>query len=176
MNLRLTSLVLLLLVSLGAERPSAYIRVAAPDPIYVQFPGVTGPVTIKGFTGWIGLNSWSFGAATSNGLLLPAIRTPSQFTKLVDATTPIFLQHFFNRQPFKGTTKIDAVLPGRSLEEIQLLDAVVLQDNSAGSPGRNEETIALSYDAIQYCYTPQNRTGPMGKPVCTSWNYKSHSP
>ncbi|MBV8284049.1 MAG: hypothetical protein JO175_05315, partial [Candidatus Eremiobacteraeota bacterium] len=86
----------------GAQTPKTGGRLTSGVDAVLQVPGVPGSVKgPNGQPGWIELTSYDFQALGSN------TRQTSwkfSFTKNLDATSPIFTQHFQTGTPFQGAS------------------------------------------------------------------------
>jgi type VI protein secretion system component Hcp len=167
----------------------AVLACAAASPratsslVLLNVPTIKGSVTTKGYEGWIGLQSYSV------GVTVPAPRTGGgggaggkpvasllQISKPVDETSPLFAQAYFSGKPFAGATKLYVVLQNApdttAPVQIELRDVVVESDSTAAGGNAPNETISLSYDAIQYCAPPVTGT----QLICKSYNFKLNTP
>jgi type VI protein secretion system component Hcp len=137
----------------------------AVEFVYLQVPGVKGPVTTPGCTGCIDLESYQWGGARATG----AAFTPQQLqiVKRADATSPIFSKHLSAGLPFTGTTKLEVVQPGtvKPYLVFQFTNVYTTSISWSTSGDAPTETIQFVYGGLEICYTPQRG----GTSNCASW-------
>ena len=138
---------------------------AAPQHIsemLLNLPGVKGESTVPGFTGWIELQEYAYGAELKNA---HGETVPLTVTKLVDSTSPILGEHYSTQEPFRGkTTMLVRVLyrgESKTLIKLEVEDAVVVSDKQWWSGQDLLETVKFSYRSFVSCIEPAQS--------CISW-------
>ena len=137
----------------SAAQPHAVVSLA-----YLEVPGVNGNGGNDLPDDAIVLNSYAFSTqTTTNG---PALST-IQVSKPLDATSPVFSDHYFKNQPFHGTSKITILQQGAAktvvVAQIELANLSVVADTLGASTGSGaSETLTFSYTAFQDCVSGGN--------------------
>lgn len=165
------------------------------NEIFLKIPGVNGPAIQQGFVGDIPLLAYSQGFANSAtigsaGSGAGAGKTQCgaiNFTKLIDSTSTILLQHVVRgtRIPaatlyFLGATTgagpivvpYTITLTGVTVTAISQGDSV---GNGAGALGITEN-IALIAEKFQFTFWPRNPDGTYGLPETTGWDCLTNLP
>ena len=152
------------------------------DPIFMQYDGLTGDVTVKGYAGDIELNSFQWGVG--RGISSPTggsgdreASAPSiseiVITKAMDKTSPSLLHdalagegttvHIFFVNLVKGPT-------GTQVYAEYDLSNVLISGYSVSSGGdRPTESLSLNFTQIKYTYFTQNADGTT-TPISTTYD------
>jgi type VI secretion system secreted protein Hcp len=143
--------------------------------IYMKVEGIKGDVTVKGFEGYIELNSAQFGVG--RGISSPTgggrEATPPSFSemnisKVTDGTTPaLFLE------TVAGSGKTVDILFTRTLGTgqevtyyaITLSDVLVSGFSQSSGGDLPSEALSLNYSKFQMTYTPYDAKGTKGIPI-----------
>ena len=150
---------------------------AAAGDIFLNIPGVTGPVTNQGYVGDIALISYSQGfshaLSTSGGGAGKTSCGNIGISKFIDSTSTSFLHAavigfvvpsatiYFSGGPSVGN---------QSPYKITLTNFIVslIVQGDVASSGTNlglTENISLSAQKFQFTFRPQNPDGSLGAPV-----------
>jgi type VI secretion system secreted protein Hcp len=146
--------------------------VVVGDPIFMEYGGVTGEVSVKGFAGDIELNSFQWGvgrgiSSPTGGSADREASTPSvseiTITKSMDKTSPALLKEALAGQ---GTTVriffVDLIKGpvGTQVYAEYDLSNVLVSGYSVSSGGdRPTESLSLNFTKITYTYFTQNADG-----------------
>jgi virginiamycin B lyase len=140
--------------------------------LVLQVPGVTGPATFDGKNGYIAVDGYSIGAdggRAANGAPKKPELGALQISKAVDATSPVFSNHYFTGEPFKGVTTLEFAAPNSKAPEqvIELTNATVVSDAIDGSSGGTSEQLTFAYAGIKFC-TAAVQSSTL---TCTQYNF-----
>jgi type VI protein secretion system component Hcp len=167
-------IVLLVLASgLLAARPAA-----AAGVLYLQIPGVTGPVTTTGVTGAIEVLSFSMGVqapgtAPKGKLLGGEICSDLTVQKLVDQTSPILFQHtvfgfFYKNVTLTFLMPTGGALGGGKVYQLVLNNAAIQSVQESGASEIPSESVSFKASSWTVTYWPTLSTGQEGSPVTTT--------
>ena len=158
--------------------------------IYMQFKGIDGNITAKGFEKYIQLHSFSFGLGRAIASRNPGqmsnreASTPSiseiSISKETDETSPLFFS-----QACLGDS-IDTVIitftitgPDQPLHSVDYtLSNVLISSYSVsgnGGEGVPFENMSLNFDKIEVKYTPYDDKHKAKSPVTSSYNLATAS-
>lgn len=166
-------------VALGILAIGSSNSFAASDPIYMDFPGISGDTISKGFENQIQLDSFQWGverAISSSG----GIREASAphvgeitVTKLMDKASPLLLQNSLVGQAVGPVTitfvKDAGTGPIRYAQ--YTLENVLISGYSVSSGGDTpSESLSLSFTKITFKFTPTNPDGSLGTPIQTTYD------
>jgi type VI secretion system Hcp family effector len=149
---------------------------AAAGVLYLQIPGVTGPVTATGFKGAIEVLSFSMGAQAPGSAARGKLRTGEicsdlAVMKLVDQTSPILFQHTVFGFFYKNVTLTFSQAQGDQLEPVYKLVLNNAAIQSVEESGANEiptESVSFKASSWTVTYSPTLSTGQPGSPVTTT--------
>ena len=166
-------IVMLLLASgLLAARPAA-----AAGVLYLQIPGVTGPVTTPGFAGAIEVLSFSMGVqapgtGAAKGKVASEICSDLAVQKLVDQTSPILFQHTVFGFFYKNVTLTFSQSQGdaKSVQVYKLVlnNAAIQAVEESGASEIPTESVSFKASSWTVTYWPTLSTGQPGSPVTTT--------
>jgi type VI secretion system secreted protein Hcp len=135
-------------------------------PIYMKYDGVTGNVTESGHTGWVELNSFSWGLGRAISTVVGSsddreASAPSVsevvVTKDCDVASTTLLQEALSG--FGKTAQIDFTRTAKGQLDvyltITLTNAMVsgYSHGSKGGDGRPQETLSLNFSKFEYKFT-----------------------
>ncbi len=153
---------------------------AASDPIYMNFPGISGDTVTKGFENQIQLDSFQWGVERAISAPAGGTRESSAphvgeitVTKLMDKASPPLLQSSLVGQAVGPVTitfvKDTGTGPIRYAEYI--LQNVLISGYSVSSGGDNPtESLTLSFTQVTFKFTPTNPDGSLGTPIQTTYD------
>lgn len=156
--------------------------------IYLEFEGIEGNVTAKGYEGQIAIMSASFSVSREVSMVPGAMATRERtnpnlsqisVTKEADnSVTAIFKQACSGAAANQATLRFVRT----STEQLQEYMAVVLKNCiisgyivSASSDGPPIESIELSYSQIEVSYTDYDETNKAGQPTRASYDLTTAS-
>jgi type VI secretion system secreted protein Hcp len=151
---------------------------------YFTAAGLTGESQKNGATGWIEINSFSWGGSNPSGVSHGTGSGTGKWdaqsftiTKSVDLSTPVlFAMNASGKHMDKGTF-ISRLSTGGSttntflqydFEEVYV-DSIT-HSGSDSESGKPLETVSFSYKTFNMTYTPQNADGSMGSPIVKGWD------
>jgi type VI secretion system secreted protein Hcp len=154
--------------------------------IFMQIDTVKGESTDSKFKDSIEVMSWSWGltqsgtthAGQGSGAGKVNVHDLS-FTKYVDTSSPVLLQHCCKGKHFSKAT-----LTMRKAGSTPLVYLVIELKNvlissvslaTAASDDRQTEVVTLNFGQFSYSYTPQKADGSGGAAIQTTWNIASNS-
>jgi type VI secretion system secreted protein Hcp len=157
--------------------------------MYLQLDSVTGEATRANFTGWIELDSFSFGA--SNPVSIGTGSTGagagkaslSSFNvmKRTDSSSPVLFQKCCNGQHFAKASVALNKAGGTSAVKFLVYDFTELYTESiqwsggAGGDDTPAEAISFAFASINVTYTPQKVDGTAGSAVVAGWDVKANA-
>jgi type VI secretion system secreted protein Hcp len=165
-------IVMFLLASgLLAARPAA-----AAGVLYLQIPGVSGPVTTAGFTGAIEVLSFSMGVqapgTAPTGKRAGEICSDLAVQKLVDQTSPILFQHtafgFFYKNVTLTFSEPQGDKAAHVVYRLVLNNAAIQSVEEGGSNEVPSESVSFKASSWTVTYFPTLSTGQTGSPVTTT--------
>jgi type VI protein secretion system component Hcp len=164
--------VFLFALGLLAARPAA-----AAGVLYLQIPGVTGPVTAAGFSGAIEVSSFSMGVqapgSAPKGKRAGEICSDLAVLKFVDQTSPILFQHTVFGFFYKDVTLTFLQSQGGDVREtpvykLVLNNAAIQSVEESGASEIPTESVSFKASSWTVTYTPTLATGQRGSPVTTT--------
>jgi len=169
----LKRLIVMLVLAAGllAARPAT-----AAGVLYLQIPGVTGPVTTAGFTGAIEVLSFSMGVqapgtAPKGKQLGGEICSDLAVQKLVDQTSPILFQHTVFGFFYKNVTLTFLTPAGGTFGQVYQLvlnNAAIQSVDESGASEIPSESVSFKASSWTVTYWPALPTGQPGSPVTTT--------
>ena len=165
-------LVMVLVASgLLSSRPAA-----AAGVLYLQIPGVSGPVTTKDFVGAIEVLSFSMGVqapgAASTGKRAGEICSALNVQKFVDQTSPILFQHtvfgFFYKNVTLTFTESQGDTLAHAVYTLVLNNAAIESVSESGANEIPTESVSIKASSWTVTYYPILPTGQPGSPVTTT--------
>ena len=167
-------------VALGMLAMGSSNSFAASDPIYMNFPGISGDTVAKGFENQIQVDSFQWGVERAISSPSGGIREAGAphvgeitITKLMDKASPLLLQSSLVGEAVSPVTitfvKDTGIGPVRYAE--YTLDNVLISGYSVSSGGDNPtESLSLSFTKITFKFTPTNLDGSPGIPIQTTYD------
>ena len=167
-------------VALGILAIGSSNSFAASDPIYMNFPGISGDTITRGFENQIQVDSFQWGVERAISSPVGGIREAGAphvgeitITKLMDKASPLLLQSSLVGQAVSPVTitfvKEAGTGPVRYAE--YTLDNVLISGYSVSSGGDNPtESLSLSFTKITFKFTPTNPDGSPGTPIQTTYD------
>jgi type VI secretion system secreted protein Hcp len=164
-----------LLLAIFAALVSVAAQAAPGDIFLLQVPNINGGVTRQGYTGWIGLISFS--AGFTSPLDLSTGQASGKLTcnevmaiKPLDATSPELALAVVTGHVYHAISL--AALGGGSQHEflrLTLKNAVITSLTMGGntSSAARTESVAIAAQQIEITSTPQLPDGSPGQPVST---------
>ena len=151
---------------------------------YLRLAGVAGESIAQGHAGEIDIAAFDVGIIGGPPAPGGGTSGPPQFrdlglTKMLDKASPLLML-----KCAQGATIADATLTCRKASadpvvfyRILLKGVRVTNISTGGSAGSGVpmETFSLSYDEIEWEYTPTLANGSQGKPIIHRWNLKTGS-
>lgn len=167
-------------VALGILAIGSSNSFAASDPIYMNFPGISGDTMTKGFENQIQLDSFQWGVERAISSPTGGTRESSAphvgeitITKLMDKASPLLLQNSLVGQAVSPVTItfVKNTGTGPIRYAAYTLDNVLISGYSVSSGGDTpSETLSLSFTKITFTFTPTNPDGSLGTPIQTTYD------
>jgi type VI secretion system Hcp family effector len=164
------TVMLVLASGLLVARPAA-----AAGVLYLQIPGVTGPVVTQGFQGAIEVLSFSMGAQAPAAAARGKLRTTEicsdlAVMKFVDQTSPVLFQHTVFGFSYKTVTLSYSQAQGGEksaevLYKLVLNNAEIQSVEESGSSEIPTESVSFKATSWTVTYFPTLPTGQRGTPV-----------
>ena len=168
-------------VALGILAIGSSNSFAASDPIYLNFPSISGDVVAKGFENQIQLDSFHWGVgrtiSSPSGSGIREASAPSvseiTVTKLMDKASPLLLQNSLVGEAVSPVTItfVKDTGTGPIIYAEYTLDNVLISGYSVSSGGDNPtESLSLSFTKFTFKFTPTNPDGSLGTPIQTTYD------
>ena len=163
---------------------------AAGNEIFLNIPGITGPVIQPGYVGDIPLLAYSQGFSNSSvfgagGITVGKTQCGAvSFTKLIDSTSVLLLQHVVRSTVIPTVTLyfLPPATTGTTPAPYSItLSTVVVASISQGDSVNNSgglgitESISLIAEKFAFSYRPLNG-GVLGPPETTGWDCVKNAP
>ncbi len=171
-------------VALGILAIGTSTSFAASDPIYMNFPGISGSTIEKGFENQIQLNSfqWGVGRAISSSTSgTKETSTPSVseivITKMMDKASPDLLKNSLVGAPTTTPVTIQFTkqtsLGLQRYAEYQLSNVLISGYSISSGGDTPTESLSLSFSKVIFTFWPTNPDGSLGLPITTSYDLVS---
>jgi len=135
----------------------------ASSSLYMEVPGITGPVTAVNYSGWINVMSFSLGyqKATCNSL---SVR------KLLDMTSPPLTMAAVAGTFYPTVTLVSVVNSDSPREEfrLKLFNAAVINVQQAGSGETPTESLSFQPSSVEVTYYVQSANGSTTQAVTST--------
>lgn len=146
-------------------------RAEASSLSYLYLEGIRGEAVSARHSGWIEVESFSFGASSVTNA--PVNFLPLQVTKLLDKATPQLFLHVANGRQIRNGV-LDVVRTdsaGVRLLQLHLSDVIVSGVQQSGPAGEIPmEVVSLNYAAAKWTYTEISADGRPLRDIVCSWN------
>jgi type VI secretion system secreted protein Hcp len=157
--------------------------------IYLQLDGVTGESTRQNYSGWIELDSFSFGASNpvsigtgSTGAGAGKVSLSSfNVMKRTDSSSPVLFQKCCMGQHFSKASialnKAGGVASVKFLvyDFTEVFAESIQWSGGQGGDDTPAEAISFAFASINVTYTPQKVDGTPGSAVVAGWDVKANA-
>jgi type VI secretion system secreted protein Hcp len=154
---------------------------------FLSLTNVPGEVTVKGFEGWIEVDSFSWGAAQSTSIGGAATGAgagkvsfnPFYVTTKIDKSSAKLFLACCNGSHYAGASLYMRKAGGTAITYLKLDFKTVFCKELKLEVGDDVEvpveTITFVYGAVQVTYTPQKADGSADAAIVTAWNQIKNS-
>jgi len=157
--------------------------------MFLKLDGITGEATRQNYTGWIELDSFSFGASNpvsigtgSTGAGAGKVSLSSfNVMKRTDSSSPVLFQKCCQGQHFaKATIALNKAGGTASLKFLtydftELFTESIQWSCGAGGDDTPAEAISFAFASVNVTYTPQKVDGTAGSAVVAGWDVKANA-
>jgi type VI secretion system secreted protein Hcp len=168
----------------AADPPTTAAAAAATSVVpshgaFLQIQGVQGASTEAAHTGWIPIQSFSFGVVSprdaSSGLATGKRQhDPLVITKQIDKASPSLFQLASSGRVFPQVVLEVVTRDGSKRYSVTLHNALVASVKTSSGGDRPSESVSLNYETIEWRYTQQKADGSStGSPVTASYDLMS---